>query len=226
MDAASARSGECIQYSVKNGVTQSYFAKRRLFATSLSATVSQNCRFPSLCMAASTFMEEDSVAPVFRSGDDMHLLWSIRLDERGSTKSECSVLTFASDPNFTHAKHQFQWMDFEMQGDMLCYTSVSDCSNDDWGYKFMVIGSRKELWAWLVLEVYCQTAEYSPDTIQVLHTVTSAEVLNESVTIDVGTAPPHLDLLNRQPMRLLDSIAAVGAGCSIHHATAITAIKL
>ncbi|XP_071796481.1 zinc finger ZZ-type and EF-hand domain-containing protein 1-like isoform X2 [Asterias amurensis] len=207
-----------------------------------------------LTVAACTFMEEASMAPVIRESlhkykndtkDEGHVtiagatFLSIKFDERCSTEEECDELSFAADSSFKQDRHEFSggrgnWNDFEIPGDTVYYKFTSDSSNNDWGFKFTVIGNRlgrfdtgyiilntvlskqglarhialQELWAWLVHVACRQTAQYRLKTIeillQVLHTLASAKLVNDSATIDLATAP---DLGLLKPLwRLLEAM--------------------
>ncbi|PIK51868.1 putative zinc finger ZZ-type and EF-hand domain-containing protein 1 [Apostichopus japonicus] len=70
----------------------------------------------------------------------------IKFDERCCTEDCCDILTIASDNKYKHNVRTFSgssgnWINFDIPGDTLYYKFVSDFNNNDWGFKFTVIGN-------------------------------------------------------------------------------------
>ncbi|XP_071812907.1 zinc finger ZZ-type and EF-hand domain-containing protein 1-like isoform X3 [Apostichopus japonicus] len=114
-----------------------------------------------LCQSACSFMQEMALQP--RTVESKHnydndtkiegtvtlsgaryLL--IKFDERCCTEDCCDILTIASDNKYKHNVRTFSgssgnWINFDIPGDTLYYKFVSDFNNNDWGFKFTVIGN-------------------------------------------------------------------------------------
>jgi hypothetical protein len=73
---------------------------------------------------------------------------AIRFDPRCQTEPVCDRLVFATSSDYTSNYHCFHgpgvnnWEDFELPGDTLYYKFTSDATNNDWGWRFTVIGGR------------------------------------------------------------------------------------
>ena len=126
---------------------------------------------------------------------------TVKFDTRCCTEEECDELILSSSLDYQQDKKVFSgprshWQDFEMPGDSIFMKFTSDCSSNDWGYKFTVTGGKlgrfetgyliinavfsmpdegvrrslpvKELWEGLVYVACKQTAQQRLKSLQLM----------------------------------------------------------
>ncbi|XP_071963026.1 zinc finger ZZ-type and EF-hand domain-containing protein 1-like isoform X2 [Antedon mediterranea] len=190
--------------------------EKEMFAKSIRNIVEhcENELLWSLATAACTFMEENKMSSVTKESahnykndssekGSVHIpgamYLSVKFDEQCATEEGCDFLTMASDVKMKNDIRTFSggssnFVNFEMPGDTLHYSFTSDCSNNDWGYKFTVTGGQlgrfitghillneilsnsskashipvNEVWSWLVHVASCQTGQQRLKAIQLM----------------------------------------------------------
>ncbi|XP_033118945.1 zinc finger ZZ-type and EF-hand domain-containing protein 1-like [Anneissia japonica] len=190
--------------------------EKELFAKAIRNIV-EHCEdelLSSLATAACTFMEENKMMSETRESAHNYkndssekgsvnipgaMYLSVKFDEQCATEDGCDVLTMSSDAKGKNDVRSFSgpssnFTNFEMPGDTLHYNFSSDCSNNDWGYKFTVTGGQlgrfvtghillneilsntskashipvNEVWSWLVHVASCQTGQQRLKAIQLM----------------------------------------------------------
>ena len=198
-----------------------------------------------LSQMASQFMEEVNLSTIVKESEHnyknntnheekIHIpganFLSIKFDSRCCTEEECDELVLSSSSDYHQDKKVFsgpraRWVDFEMPGDTIYLKFTSDCSSNDWGYKFTVTGGRlgrfdtgylilnsvfslqdvilllpiKDLWAGLVYVACKQTGQQRLKTIQLLLKILRSQFKKEGckeLSTDLSLLLPLWKLYN------------------------------
>ncbi|XP_064626439.1 zinc finger ZZ-type and EF-hand domain-containing protein 1-like isoform X2 [Lineus longissimus] len=150
---------------------------------------------------------------------------SVKFDKRCVSEETCDELVMATNDDYSQDKKTFsgakdRWVDFEVPGDTLYYKFTTDCSNTDWGYKFIVSGGKTgrfdtghmilnsilsapnktrllpldELWSSLIQVVCKQTGAHRLKIVQLL-----LHILNSQCRRD-DCSPLVIDVCLLQPL--------------------------
>ncbi|XP_077980047.1 zinc finger ZZ-type and EF-hand domain-containing protein 1-like [Glandiceps talaboti] len=203
-----------------------------------------------LSLAACHFMEEVNLCTETKESEHPYknnttaqdkinipnaIFLTVKFDARCATEDGCDELIISSSPDYKQDKHVFsgsardKWIDFDVPGDTLYYKFSSDCSTNDWGYKFTVTGGKMgrfetgyvllntiltesslsqklpldELWCWLVYVSCRQTGQQRLKVIQLM-----LRILQLLSSVSMTSATPvdkshHPDLTLLRPLWLL-----------------------
>ena len=192
-----------------------------------------------LSQMASQFMEEVNLSTIIKESEHnyknnmnyeekIHIpgarFLSVKFDSRCCTEEECDELVLSSSSDYQQDRKVFsgpraRWVGFEMPGDTIYMKFTSDCSSNDWGYKFTVTGGRmgrfdtgylilnsvfslkdvilvlpiKELWASLVYVACKQTGQQRLKSIQLMLKILQAQFKGEGckdLSVDLSLLLP------------------------------------
>ena len=216
-----------------------------------------------LSKMASQFMEEVNLSTIVKESEHNYKnntnyeekinipganFLSVKFDSRCCTEEECDELVLSSSSDYQQDRKVFsgpraRWMDFEMPGDTIYMKFTSDCSSNDWGYKFTVTGGRmgrfdtgylilnsvfslkdvilllpiKDLWASLVYVACKQTGQQRLKSIQLLLKILQSQFKKEGckeLGTDLSLLLPLWKLYNNMSdIAEKDSTTIVGPLC-------------